>query len=189
MLVPQEARQDQGKVWTSLYRDNCFQTVPRESELPPTGSVRGERTADGACSPTVAGKSWCQATNLCLISQAAAFWAHTAPRMCAPPLPPPGELQQHPHSPERPLRGGWAHIPAVPGDPHWGWKVCALLLAGDGSPPSQGPVAVTGFLSVVWLQPTPMSSLRSPRSAASQDPGSHLSCTEKHPQDLATASM
>ena len=27
MLVPQNARQNQDTVWTSLYRDNCFQPV------------------------------------------------------------------------------------------------------------------------------------------------------------------
>lgn len=78
--------------------------------------------------------------------------------------------------------------------------MCALLLAGDGpsSLPPHRPVAVTRFPSVVWQQqesscpaaltPELLAVLRSPGVPPAETPAP-TSPAQKHPQDLATASM
>lgn len=116
--------------------------------------------------------------------------------MCAPRLLPPEGLQRRargPEQPEPPAPGAAdrAHVPAVPSDPHVchrGWKMCALLLAGDGpsSLPSHRPVAVTRFLSVVWLQQE--SSLLQPSPlCSSRHPGAHGVLSAKIPAPTSPA--
>lgn len=121
--------------------------------------------------------------------------------MCAPRLPPPGGLQRRARAleqPEQPAPGaaGGPQVPAVPRNPHVcrrGWKMRSAPCRGwtlfPSLPSACGcdSVPVRGLAAAGELLPAAhaavlIAALRSPRSAASQDPGSHLSCTEHIPR-------
>lgn len=139
----------------------------------------------------VAGKSWCQTTNVCFTLQASGFSAHARPlRRVLHGSRHPGGLYDVLVVPSDWSRrrglADRAHVPAVPSDPCLcgrGWKMCALLLARDEPPVPppislcSKPMATTGLLYVVCLQQE-CSQPCSPRSCAKRGTLELITCCQ-----------